>query len=360
MTTSTKAPRRAAVTLQAAADAFLSSPRCENANTRRAYAGVIDKITSQLGASRPLADISDDDIATVLNHEWASAHESTWNRNRAAVNAWLTWCRERQRWRAPEVPGSCERRKEHLNATKDLPKAAIERQLSRRDVPLREKTLWRMLYETAARASEILDLDVEQLDLENRRAPIRSKGGEIEWVHWGTGTAHLLPRLLRLPDASSRSRSDVEQLDLENRRAPIRSKGGEIEWVHWGTGTAHLLPRLLRLPDGSSRSSGPLFLASRKPVPARRPPARDICPYTGRARLGYDRARIVLKDLAGWRLHQLRHSAATHLGDQKVPLQLIMAKTRHKSPRTAMRYVNPSPTAVAEVTELLDPPRRKQ
>ena len=31
--------RGAGVTLQAAADAFLSSPRCENANTRRAYAG---------------------------------------------------------------------------------------------------------------------------------------------------------------------------------------------------------------------------------------------------------------------------------------------------------------------------------
>jgi integrase len=132
------------------------------------------------GRFRSLADISDDDIAAVLNREWASAHESTWNRNRAAVNAWLTWCRERQRWPAPAVPGSCERRKEHGDATKDLPKAAIERQLSRRDVPLREKTLWRMLYETAARASEILALDVEQLDLEHRRAPIRSKGGEIE------------------------------------------------------------------------------------------------------------------------------------------------------------------------------------
>jgi integrase len=57
-------------------------------------------------------------------------------------------------------------------------------------------------------------------------------------------------------------------------------------------------------------------------------------------------------------LHQLRHSAATHLGDQKVPLQLIMAKTRHKSPRTAMRYVKPGHAAVAEVTSLLGPPRR--
>ena len=53
-----------------------------------------------------------------------------------------------------------------------------------------------------------------------------------------------------------------------------------------------------------------------------------------------------------------RHSAATHLGDQKVPLQLIMAKTRHKSSRTAMRYVKPGDAAVAEVTSLLGPPRR--
>jgi integrase len=305
VTTATNAQRGAAITLQAAADAFLSSPGCENANTRRAYAGVIDKVAIRLGASRPLADISDDEIGAVLQGEWGTAQGSTWNRNRAAVSAWLTWCHERQRWPAPAVPGRCERRKEHVDATKDLPKAAIERQLSRREIPL-----WRMLYETAARASEILALD-------------------------------------------------VEQLDLEQRRAPIRSKGGEIEWVHWGTGTAHLLPRLLRLPDGSTRSSGPLFLASRKPVPARRPPARDICPHTGHARLGYDRARIVLKNLTGWQLHQLRHSAATHLGDQKVPLQLIMAKTRHKSPRSAMRYINPGPAAVAEVTELLDPPRRK-
>jgi integrase len=111
-------------------------------------------------------------------------------------------------------------------------------------VPLREKTLWRMLYETAARASEALALD-------------------------------------------------VERLDLANRRAPVRSKGGEIEWVHWGTGTAHLLPRMLRLPDGTSRTSGPLFLSERQPPPARLPPPRDVCPHTGRVRLGYDRARVL-------------------------------------------------------------------
>jgi|GEM_PF-2541416 len=38
----------------------------------------------------------------------------------------------------------------------------------------------------------------------------------------------------------------------------------------------------------------------------------------------------------------------------------LMAKTRHRSPRSAMRYVRPSPDAVEDVTQLLDtaPPRR--
>jgi hypothetical protein len=37
-----------AVTLQTAADAFLSSPRCANPNTRRAYAGVIDNLIATI------------------------------------------------------------------------------------------------------------------------------------------------------------------------------------------------------------------------------------------------------------------------------------------------------------------------
>ncbi|MBA8823898.1 integrase [Saccharopolyspora lacisalsi] len=57
----------------------------------------------------------------------------------------------------------------------------------------------------------------------------------------------------------------------------------------------------------------------------------DFCPETGRTRLGYDRARILLAHYGdGLHLHQLRHSAAAHLGDANV----IMAKTGHKSLRS--------------------------
>ncbi|HZC53151.1 MAG TPA: hypothetical protein VE441_11720 [Mycobacterium sp.] len=37
-----------------------------------------------------------------------------------------------------------------------------------------------------------------------------------------------------------------------------------------------------------------------------------------------------------------------------------MAKTRHKNPRTEMRYLKRGGQVVAEVTELLQPPRRER
>ncbi|MEU1729430.1 tyrosine-type recombinase/integrase [Nonomuraea sp. NPDC005692] len=67
---------------------------------------------------------------------------------------------------------------------------------------------------------------------------------------------------------------------------------------------------------------------------------------------------VLLDKRAGLDLHQLRHSAATHLGDAEIPLQLIMGKTRHKNPRTAMRYVKPGAEAIATATDVLAPRRR--
>ena len=40
------------------------------------------------------------------------------------------------------------------------------------DLPVREKTLWRLLYDTAARADEILGLDIGDLDLQNKTATV--------------------------------------------------------------------------------------------------------------------------------------------------------------------------------------------
>jgi integrase len=95
---------------------------------------------------------------------------------------------------------------------------------------------------------------------------------------------------------------NIEDLDLPNKRARITQKGGDTIWIHWGTDTAHLLPRLI-----GGRTHGPLFLSSHRPGPRRlsTTDSRDIDAATGRIRLGYDRARTLAGEHAGLRLHQL-------------------------------------------------------
>jgi len=102
------------------------------------------------------------------------------------------------------------------------------------------------------------------------------------------------------------------------------------------------------------------------------PLARHVIPVTSSVPNHHTRTRIWVADAyrhqgspiatripPNTRFAKTRHTAATHLGEQGIPLQLIMAKTRHRNPRTAMRYVRPGAEAVAEITALLEPPRRR-
>lgn len=136
----------AEATIRTAVDGVLSSARCANRNTRRSYGDVLDKLADQLGAERRLADIGQDELAEAMQTLWAPAAPSTWNQRRAAVGSWLAWC-AKNGYPAPTMPASLERRPEHAGETRALERAAIQRQLTRKDVPLREKALWRLLYE---------------------------------------------------------------------------------------------------------------------------------------------------------------------------------------------------------------------
>jgi integrase len=63
-----------------------------------------------------------------------------------------------------------ERRNEPADRTKAIARSSLERLFRREDVAIREKCLWRLLYETAARTQEVLCADIEDLDLENKLA----------------------------------------------------------------------------------------------------------------------------------------------------------------------------------------------
>ncbi|WUH97721.1 hypothetical protein OHR68_29980 [Spirillospora sp. NBC_00431] len=129
--------------------------------------------------------------------------------------------------------------------------------------------------------------------------------------------------------------------DPEFRRARVVSKGGAIEFVHWATGTARLLPRLLK-----GRTAGPAFLADRRaPPPA--PAAAAICPATGRGQLSYPRAEYLFKTATralnqhghGWTLHPPRPSALRHLGAAGRTAAEFQAKSRHAHLASLGAYV---------------------
>ena len=89
---------------------------------------------------------------------------NTWNTHRAAVLSWPGWCRDHGH-EGPAVPAWPKRLAVPDAETPVRSKMAVGRLIAGREVHLREKALRRMLYETTARAEEILGVGIEELDL---------------------------------------------------------------------------------------------------------------------------------------------------------------------------------------------------
>jgi integrase/recombinase XerD len=159
------------------------------------------------------------------------------------------------------------------------------------------------------------------------------------------------------------SASNLGDLDLPNKRARVISKGGQVEWVHYESGAAALLPRLL---GGRAHPDSPVFLTDRKA--SARTPRLDVCPVTGRARLSYRRAAELFerataqldREGAGWTLHQLRHSLLTHEAETGTSTPMLLAISRHASVRSLERYARPGPEAVARHVAERDPAARRR
>jgi hypothetical protein len=64
---------------------------------------------------------------------------------------------------------------------RSIPRARLDKLFTDDGHDLRERVLWRMLYETAARAEELLARNIEDLDLEFRRGK-RSRAAKV--VRW--------------------------------------------------------------------------------------------------------------------------------------------------------------------------------
>ena len=291
-------------TLGAAIDAFLAQPR--PATTARTYTRTLEQLARQLGRDRPLAGVTDEELAAAASQLWGALAPRTWNRHLATIGSFLAWCR-RHGWPAGNLELRADRRAAPDDDTRAIPLPELERLWARSDIPLRERALWRLLYDTAARADEVLRLDVSDLDLANRQARARIKGGHTRRLHFQTAAARMLARLT------------------------------------------------------AGRQAGPVFLTDRRAAAHRVTPATDLDPASGRARLSYEMAEQLFKRYTdGKTLHQLRHSRLTHLGEQNVSAPLLMAISGHKRLATLQRYVTPSQAAVAALMAATDPDRRSR
>ncbi|MGH3259770.1 MAG: tyrosine-type recombinase/integrase [Streptosporangiaceae bacterium] len=311
-------------TASAAYLATLSGP--EQRNTQLAYRSALRALAAEFapsGTRFEVAELDDDGnverLMTWFTARWGGRAAATFNRHldalRSASSFWTS-----QGWLTSDPTRRLRRRGRAPDRTRALGAADIEALLGM-DVPIREKTLWTMLYETAARSSEVLALDIEDLDRRNRRSKVTRKGSAVDIIVWQTGTARLLPRLL----------------------------------------------------DGRTR--GPVFLTDRRARVALA--AADLDPSSGRARLSYRRAEEIFTELTqplshpditdpgqlaaapGWTLHDLRHSALTHAAENGANTGTLLAYSGHTSVASLARYTRVSPDALTRWQARRDPHRRR-
>ncbi|WNV87836.1 DUF6596 domain-containing protein [Umezawaea sp. Da 62-37] len=209
--------------------------------TVRSYWQTLRRLCRIVGERTPLAELTADQVTRAFTTAWGDAAAKTWNRHRSTVRSFGSWTD------LDDLAAGLRRRAETRPRTQSLDAPRLAALWSRPDLPLRERTLWRLLHESGAAVTTVLSLDVEDLDLDDRRAQT-------------AGT-----------------------------------------WVNWRAETARLLPLLL-----GDRPGGPVFLADRRPGPGRMPAAADLCPHTGRGRLSYERAEHLFKTTTGFTLRQLR------------------------------------------------------
>jgi len=273
--------------------------------SRRVYRLTLDRLGDGLGPTTAVGTLRPHQVAAGLHAAYPDTAPASWNRHVATVRSFAAFA-QRQGWVDSDLTVALERRREPQDHDRALSRAEVDRLFTRRDASVRDRCLWRFLYESAARANEVLHLNVEDLDLVARRAITIRKGGDTDVLHYASGTARLLPKVIE------------------------------------------------------GRSRGPLFLSVRPPSPARSPAAPDLDPTTGHARLSYRRAAEIFHEASGGAtLHHLRHSALTHLAEDGVPTVLLMAKSRHSSLRTLQRYARPGVEAVARLTAEHDPAARR-
>ena len=134
----------------AAAEAFLAYKDLAP-SSQRAYRAALDPLVDAVGAGQQLAAVTPAVVSELFTDRWADGAAATLNVRRAAVRSFASWCEDRWPF-GVDLVALVGTRTRTVDRTRSIPYPAPDALIRRRSAPLREKALWRMLYETAARA----------------------------------------------------------------------------------------------------------------------------------------------------------------------------------------------------------------
>ncbi|MDC7246208.1 MAG: tyrosine-type recombinase/integrase [Sphaerochaetaceae bacterium] len=175
-------------------------------------------------------------------------------------------------------------------------------------VSLRDSLIFHLFYSTGCRLSEILEMDIDHIEMEQSRILVTGKGNKMRYVFLNPSTKSLLTRHLRARD---RWFERYPASDESAQNAILLGVGGK----RLSTSTCHSIFEKYRVALGVNEVLTP---------------------------------------------HMLRHSFATHLLDNQSDIQLVSELLGHSSISTTQIYTHVSKKRLHEVYMKCHPHGRKE
>jgi integrase len=296
---SASAPKPVEQPLDAAIDDYLGWATVHafkpGSGTPRTYRIKLGMYAAKFGPGTPVLRVTGQQWFRTCDQLWATKSPETYNSGRRAALSFLKFCRDCEPpLTEAEPPKLWVPRKVPSDRSRALPEATVATFMDLVRYPLREVTLWSLLYDSSERLSAVLSLNIENMDLEMNVAKVRIKGGDTRYIAWTPATSLML-------------------------RAYIGDRG-----------------------------KGPLFLGEVQPWNWRNRPVSDAGPG-GLYRLTAHRARIIFKEKTGIaRPHRIRHSRLTHLGGiHGTNSAMLKAISGHLTDKQLGEYSKPGPEQIA-------------
>ncbi|MET3726970.1 integrase/recombinase XerD [Fictibacillus halophilus] len=182
------------------------------------YQWILEKFLSQCAI--PIEKISSKDVLDWLNDYSEGKSPKTMDLVLACLSSFFTFCLEeeymekqvlKKRWR-PKIPQTLPR---HLTE-----KEYARVRLAAESLSLRDRALILFLFSSGCRRQEVSDLNIEDINLVQRKAKVRGKGKRIRTVHFSEECALILKEYL-----NERSQDEKAPLFLNRKGSRLMPTG---------------------------------------------------------------------------------------------------------------------------------------